>query len=1092
MERNFNLYTGNSLPKLIDILSKITKKPLRSFFEKEIVIVQSPGMKRWITLELSKKNEILANTDFLFPNVILNRIFDLLNEKEKIKVPDRDEISWKIFSLLPELIEDESATNLKKYVNNEPNTIKGYQLSAQISNVFDQYMLMRTEMLNKWNDEGVGGWQGVLWRKINFDGGITRLNQITAFKDALNSLDLNKIKSLPERINIFGVSTLPEHHMEIFYEISKYIEVNFFIFNPCREYWGDLLSDGQIVRWLNRNKKHTEEELHLMSGNSLLASMGSLGADFMNLLTDLSDNREEFFYEIDDSSILKTIQKDILELNNRGVEGNSFAPQKNIMIEEVQNDNSLRVHSCHSEMREVEVLYDFLLKELSENETSPSDVLVMTTDIEKYAPLVDAVFGGSSDEESGIAYSIADRSVRGESPLVEKFLGILDLSNSRFTASEIFWVLDNEDILEKFNLNSSDVEVVKRWVGELNINWGLNAEFKEAKGLPGFDENSWKVGFDSMFYGFAMDSSDENLYDKVLPYENIEGAEFSGILGKFSNFFNSLKESICLLDGKFTLYKWAEKLILILEDMFELNENNNMYYETLLKTIFKLKDIEKESFFKGEVDIYVIKTWLSSAIDAEEVVATKFLTGDVTVCATLPMRTIPFKIICFLGMNDSVFPRSSKTLGFDEIAKSPKPGDRSQRNDDRYLFLESLVSAEEKLHISYIGQSIKDNSSIPPSVLISELLEYISQGFVLKEDEETNISDLIHIKHRLQPFNLDYFKGDPELYSFSKINFKAAKLLQNEKEQRLPFLKDKIIIEENKKDEVQSVEIDDFIKFFNDPVKYFVNSTLGIYFEDSNEELEDSEPFSIDGLDNFKIKEDLVSKLFEDEEFDIENFVNLRKAKGELPHGKVADISVQEVKNEAESFLKKIEKYDSPICDSVNIDFSLNDIRLIGKIRNIRKDYRLAFRSSKVKSKDRIKDWIYHLILTVSENRMKTIYVGKDLVLETDKVANATENLKKLIEVYIKGKSEVIPFFPELSLEYVSEFMNSGDNEKGLIQAKSKWEPGFTFDSDVKSEVYNKFCFRYDDLFLGENEKNFIKYSELILADMVKTQKVGK
>ena len=82
-----------------------------------------------------------------------------------------------------------------------------------------------------------------------------------------------------------------------------------------------------------------------------------------------------------------------------------------------------------------------------------------------------------------------------------------------------------------------------------------------------------------------------------------------------------------------------------------------------------------------------------------------FISGRVTFCAMLPMRSIPFKVICIIGLNENTFPRQKSSLEFDLMAKHPVKGDRNNRDSDRYLFLETLISAKERLILSYVGQS---------------------------------------------------------------------------------------------------------------------------------------------------------------------------------------------------------------------------------------------------------------------------------------------------------------------------------------------------------------------------------------------------
>jgi exodeoxyribonuclease V gamma subunit len=166
------------------------------------------------------------------------------------------------------------------------------------------------------------------------------------------------------------------------------------------------------------------------------------------------------------------------------------------------------------------------------------------------------------------------------------------------------------------------------------------------------------------------------------------------------------------------------------------------------------------------VEIEVVKSCLENLLEHVNF-GHGFISSGVTFCAMLPMRSIPFKVVCLVGMNMDAFPRESKILGFDLMAKNPRIGDRSRRNDDKYLFLEALISARNKLYISYVGQSIRDNTRISPSVLVSELIDYIKEGFGLSEDEIVTF-------HRLQAFSSEYFNTDSKLFSYSNENFAAS------------------------------------------------------------------------------------------------------------------------------------------------------------------------------------------------------------------------------------------------------------------------------------------------------------------------------
>jgi exodeoxyribonuclease V gamma subunit len=131
----------------------------------------------------------------------------------------------------------------------------------------------------------------------------------------------------------------------------------------------------------------------------------------------------------------------------------------------------------------------------------------------------------------------------------------------------------------------------------------------------------------------------------------------------------------------------------------------------------------------------------------------QFVSGGVTFCTLMPMRAVPFRVVCLLGMNDGDFPRRAPKADFDLLAQPgmARPGDRSRRDDDRYLMLEAVLAARDKLYISWVGRNVRDNSEQPPSVLVSQLRDYLVNGWQLDLHARTT-------EHALQPFSRRYFE----------------------------------------------------------------------------------------------------------------------------------------------------------------------------------------------------------------------------------------------------------------------------------------------------------------------------------------------
>jgi len=293
-----------------------------------------------------------------------------------------------------------------------------------------------------------------------------------------------------------------------------------------------------------------------------------------------------------------------------------------------------------------------------------------------------------------------------ESRVVDTFIRILDLGGSRFGAAQVLSVLEYPAVYQRFDLSEADIDMIRRWVQDTRIRWGIDEQNRRSLGLPGLPENTWRTGLERLLLGFAMPGEEEKMFKGILPYDFIEGNE-AAVLGKFLEFTDRLFSCMKSLERLQSLSEWSDTLKAILDGFFNINEDTEDETEAVRQVLNGLAEMQDRSGFDEKADIHVIRSHLANYLQKEGS-GFGFIAGGVTFCAMLPMRS-------------------------------------------RYLFLESVLSAREKLYISYMGQSIRDNSDIPPSVLVSEIMDYIEKGFEIPE--KNILSDHIVVKHRLQAFS---------------------------------------------------------------------------------------------------------------------------------------------------------------------------------------------------------------------------------------------------------------------------------------------------------------------------------------------------
>ena len=837
------IFTSNHLEILAEQLAKIVKKPVPSPLFSEIIVVQSKGMERWVSMELAKHNGICANCYFPFPNSFLQEISRRLIPDVPEESPFAPEaMTFSIMKLLPTCIDRPGFNNLKTYLKDDLKNLKLFQLSEKISDIFDQYLVFRPEMIFKWEEGREDHWQAQLWRELVQSNGEMHRAKLrkTLFEKIENPTD--KINNLPQRVSIFGISHLPPFHLMVYLEMSRIIQVNLFLMNPCKEYWADIVSDREIER-IKRKYIQTgniSDDLHLEKGNRLLSSMGAHGRDFFSFISGFDCEMHEQFEDKACNDILSCIQSDILNLQDR-VQKNAFGRTSIIRH---SNDTSIQIHSCHSPMREIEILHDNLLAMFEEDpDLLPKDIVVMTPDIELYAPFIHAVFDTQTDDALYIPFSIADQNVGKENRVINGFLSLLDLKDSRFGAAQVMALLGSPGIKEKFGLTESDIEIAERWISDTNIRWGLDAENRVKFGVPGFSENTWKAGIERLLLGYAMPGRDKNMFSEILPYDNIEGSDVK-ILGKLLEFLENVFSCIKKLNKPSKLDIWSTILNTIHEQIFLPDEDSEREIQIIRRILDDLIRLKKLSGFDQEIDFEVIRSYIERKFK-KEYFDSGFISGGLTFCTMLPMRSIPFKVICIIGMNNDAFPRDYRTVGFDLVAQHPKPGDRSRRNDDKFLFLETLISVGNKLYISYVGQNIQDNTTIPPSVLVSELLDYIKMGFGLSEEQ-------IVTYHRLQAFSPAYFKGNGKLFSYSKENLLAGASIFDHKDPP-SFISTGLSMSSEESEKWKSFDMNDLCDFFRNPAKFILQRRLGIYLEEGGLISDERENFSLDNLEKYLI-----------------------------------------------------------------------------------------------------------------------------------------------------------------------------------------------------------------------------------------------
>ncbi len=995
----FILHSSNKTENLLEhLVAVIEHAPLQSPFSKEVFLIQSQGMERWLSQQLASRFDVWANYEFLFPSRFFSLIAQQLDSRIDDSAYERSLILWRLEAALRHL-ENEVYLPLKHYLSGNHQDLKRYQLAQQLAQIFDQYQILRPDLLAAWQhgrllyNTDVERWQKALWLQLT-----TQISQPHRGAQWLNVIDkLNQgeegafSQQLPERIAVFGVNTMPPLFLSYLQSLAKYCDIHLFLLNPAQTFWADLAGKRQQL----------ELDDYGYNSHPLLASLGQQGREFQAMLLEYTqfDSEPESFETADKPNNLQQLQNDIL---NNAVSGQPLS-----------KDGSISLHACHSRKREVEVLRDQLLLAL---ESDPAlelrDIAIMAPDIQLNEPFISAVF-------SDIQHAIADRSLRLENQALDTFIQFLDVSQSRLGWQSLLDLLERPEVFPNFGLAESELELIKYWVQDTNVRWGQSGQHKQELGLPELNEFTWQAALERLLMGYAVGCDDEFI-DGVLPYKDIEGSS-ADALGGLHDFLQLLFKAKAELKQAKSLKAWGLQLSFFAGQLLgQADEKTALIERQQLHEILQELTGTLAEVNNDPIDLHVILQWLEGRI-AERKSANGFLRGQLTFCSMLPMRSIPFKIIALIGINEGEFPKIDRKPTFDLITEYYRQGDRSHRSDDRYQFLEILLSARQQLIITYIGQSQANNEAMPPSVVVTELLDVLRDYY--------GLTDLV-LRHPLQPFSQRYFDGASNLFSFSEVDCTTAKALAAPKAEAALWWQGTVAMDTEETLE-NVIELDDLFRFYQHPQRYFFQKQLNVRLSNIVAETQEREPFSVRELGLYNLYQDWLQDLLNDSD------VSLKKlqAQGLWTSGAIGELEFEQQQLNLQTFAETLKSFGmgKPL-DELNIDLKVGNYRLLGTLANVYQNGSLFYRYANLKGKDFMTAWLHHLIVNKLSNQ-DTRLLSTDDHLNYKTEHSQSDALLRLIEIYRQGQQKPDAFLTEAALAYLKQAANPKSKKPPLAAA---------------------------------------------------------
>ncbi|MCH9670473.1 MAG: exodeoxyribonuclease V subunit gamma [Gammaproteobacteria bacterium] len=990
-----------------------------------VCVVSDPRISRWLSLRTVDRLGVCANIDFPLPaGFVWSLLRRTLPQMPSRSSYEPDVLRWRLLTHLDALQSEPGFEGVNAYLASG-RVEMAYELCEQVAKTFDRYLVDRPDWIRAWEAGRETHWQAHLWRALREQDSMHWVSALEAFFDSLE-VDRGLASRLPESVSFFALSSLSATYLEFVQRLSQYTDITIYSVNPCQEYWGDIESPRRVAKHV---LAESGRDAYRDTGNRLLASLGHSEQANIDRLIELDADWTDAFWSPwggGSGTILAAVQTDVFELTE---------PSTGAKYPLAPSDRSIQIHACHSPMREAEVLHDRLLEMLHSDSTlRPSDIAVLTPDPKRYLGALDAVFGGAPRERR-IPYTLIEDVGLHPRAVVKAFLGLLDVVDSRFEASRVIGLLECPAVQRRFGLTDTDLPTVNRWVRGAGIRWGADASDREALGLSADATHTWRAGLDRLLLGLTLPEQGGTHWDVVA----FSGASSSGaeLLGRLATFI----EALIALRERWTrprpLARWAGEFERLLGRFFEFTLEEFDEAARIRAEFAELRTQAALGRFEAPIELALPRRVMQGALRRVSG-ASAGLVGNVTIGGLRPGALLPARVVCIVGANDDSFPRRDRRPSFDLTTKFPRRTDRSLREDDRFAFLQALLTPQEAFYISYVGFDVRDQSAKPPSAVVAELTDYLERHCETQGDA-TVLSQLV-TAHPLHPFSRRYFtqgRGSRELFSYAQP---YAEGLIDQGRQIAPFFTSSTAATQP-----GVVALEDFVSFFLHPARYYLRHALGVVLHRTEDILEDDEPFVHQGLGRYHTQALLAQNFVTDALPSKGDMALLRRraeSAGVFPFGAVGDAAFGEETARAQLLHRAlIAARGGREFEASRIDLAVGGLRIDGTLHSLVGSGLSMYRPGRLRPKDRLNLWVRHLLLCAArpEQSVVSSFHGWTEDCQFNRVPNAQQQLCELVALFRTGLIEPIPLFTQSSFAYSLAKRAGGDPGRWLDRAQAAW-----------------------------------------------------
>ncbi len=1075
----------------------LSEEPSADPFAAEVVAVPARGVERWLSQQLSHhlgsrpdggaagrraKDGVCANVRFPSPSSLVAQAVAAGSRVELTDDPWADGgVIWSLLGVIDECVAEPWCSVLAHHlgpVGTRPSRRpRGRLVAAQhVAGLYASYSAQRPRMLLDWSGgddtDGAGApldgdvaWQAALWRRLR--AVIVAPSPAERLEGACRALrEEPGLVDLPPRLSLFGPTRLTVDQVDVLAALAEHRDVHLWLPHPSAALWSAIATPATptsvtagsttSASTTSARPRRRNDPSAQLPRHQLLQSLGRDSREMQLLLAAAKGDGTDEHHPARETppTLLGRLQGDLrADMSPPGVPLGASTDHRTPLD---AGDHSVQVHACHGRGRQIEVLREVLLGLLAADQTlEPRDVLVMCPDIEAYAPFISGTFGLADAEKPPahpghrLRVRLADRSLRQTNPLLSMVAALLELADARVTASQVLDLAATGPVRRRFGLDEADLERMRDWVGSSGVRWGLDAAHRAPFHLQDVAQNTWQAGFDRVLLGVTMSDDELRWVGLGLPLDDVDSNDVD-LAGRLAELVDRLAGVLDSLSGAQPLTAWLGALDGALEAITSVSERDGWQLAQARRELADLAASAADRADTVELSLADVRALLDDRLLQGRPTRAGFRTGDLTMCSMVPMRSVPHRVVCLLGLDDGVFPRTTGVDGDDILARDPCVGERDRRSEDRQLLLDAVLAAEEHLVVLYTGADERTNVVRPPAVPVGEILDVLDATMRLEGGRRAR--DQVLVRHPLQPFDERNFipalLGTAAPFSFDKAALAGARAAASPRVARPPFLPSPL----PPVAAGDTVDLASLIQFLEHPVKQFLRQRLGVAVPEEGDELDDALHAVLGPLSSWAVGDRWLQARLAGA--DIDGCLQAEWRRGELPPGALGTMLIEKIQLQAEPLLTAGAADRIASATSFDVVIPLPGGRLVaGTVTGVHGATLSRTVFSKLGPKHRLRAWVQLLALSAavpSHQPWRAVTVGRHRkpgaarsVLVAPAPDAAAAALDALVALRDTGLREPLPLPPSTSCAYADVRMTGNDADSALEAAEKVWKSSF-------------------------------------------------